>query len=101
MTHKEAKRLSILKWERLAKGDPFDEVRQMPELVNLIHSCGYCEKYHNNGLSTCQGCPLNLHGDKKRIDDASCAISGHPYNNWMESKTKEDAQIVLDLIKSK
>jgi len=44
---KEAKRLSIIKWEAIINGD---DLSKHPELDRLIYRCGFCERWLRNFL---------------------------------------------------
>lgn len=92
MTKKEAKRLSILKWEYIIAQDGSEDelIEAIPELVELISNCGYCEKYVAL-FDNCPKCPLT-------IIEANCCEYTHPFYKWFHTRTKENAQAVLDLI---
>lgn len=92
LTKKEAKRLSILKWEFIVgNGGDYDSYIVLPvEVQPLIGECGYCEKYNP---FQCIGCPLNL------PDIGYCRSDEHPFNVWSNNSTPKTAQAVLDLIK--
>ena len=96
LTHEEAKRLSILKWEAIVKNNGSSE--HLPEiLASLLSECGYCEKYRDKWNRNCGKCPLNLKGNLTEFS-MGCLVPGHPWNIWADNKTKENAQAVLDLI---
>ncbi len=91
MTKKEAKRLSILKWEFIVKNDGDYKLCKLPEeLRNLESQCGFCEKYYKKD---CDGCPIN------NTDIGKCWYDKHPYSTWYHNRTVSNAQIMLDLIK--
>lgn len=91
LTKKEAKRLSILKWEFIIENGGNYKLHKLPkELENLQSECGYCEKYYEKN---CAGCPINT------PDIGKCWHSGHLFHVWYNNKTVENAQAVLDLIK--
>lgn len=92
LTKKEAKRLSILKWEFIvSNGGDYVFWDELPiEVQPLIAECGYCEKYHH---VQCHRCPLNI------SDIGCCKINEHPFSIWLNDPTPDTAQAVLDLIK--
>ena len=100
MTKKEAIELSIKKWEWIAENPEFcadNLLMAVPEVKGLVHYCGLCEKYLKEDYSCvpsdCEGCPL-AEIDKSCFDDNSAfAISAN-------IETRENALIVLNLIKS-
>lgn len=96
MTKREAYKLSLKKWQYIVKndGDDSDLLFCYPELRNIRAACGYCQKYLM--LLNCKGCPLNIINNG--FYEAGCHQAGHPYNDWIEDPTKENAQKVLDLI---
>jgi len=88
LTKKQAKELSVKKWEYIVNNDGRDYglLKKYPELDNLQSSCGYCEKY------LCDDCPINngfLSG---------CVSKNHPYYKWTKNYTKANAQRMLNLI---
>ncbi len=89
LTKKEAKRLSILKWEFIIKnGGDYKLTLELPkEIHHLDANCGYCEKYKD-----CTKCPLFLG------DTSDCADLGHPWKKWANNSTVKNAQAMLDLI---
>ena len=87
-TKKEAKRLSILKWEFIiANGGDYEPEELPEELQGLVAQCGYCDKYEY-----CKDCPLYLRGTK------DCGDDDHPWRTWHCNQTVENAQAMLDLI---
>ena len=104
LTKRQAKALSIKKWEFIVKngGDP--HLKRLPiEVRDLRAHCGYCEKYFtlhgaSSVRSVCGKCPLVKNEDLNAID-SGCVQPGHPYAIWASSSTKENAQAVLDLIR--
>ncbi len=102
MTKKEARKLSILKWEWIIKNPDknadYDLSKEIPELQGLDAECGYCELYHDGpsgGNQRCKECPLAI----KPINHRSqCLMDGHPFNLWIEHETTENALKVLGLI---
>ncbi len=92
LTKKEAKKLSILKWEFIiANGGDHNNNKLPKELDELISHCGYCEKYEQY----CLECPLYLGDD---TDGNGCASDTHPWSIWYYNSTVENAQAMLDLI---
>ncbi len=95
LTKKEAKRLSILKWEFIiANGGSYEKDELPTELLNIRSYCGFCEKYNKpkaNGTYGCGKCPLI-------VDAYTCFDTGHPFSVWDYEQTVENAQAMLDLI---
>ena len=92
MTLKEAKELAIMKWEFIVENDgDLDSIicEVIPELSGLQNLCSYCELFL---AKDCQGCPLAV--------GCMCMEIEHPYSVWLHNSTTENAQKVLDLIKS-
>ena len=88
LTKKEAKRLSILKWEFIiANGGNYYAYELPEELRDLLAECGYCHKYDD-----CKKCPLYLD------ESINCDHSEHPWKIWVNNSTVENAQAMLDLI---
>lgn len=92
MTKEEAIELSIFKWELIVEynGLSLGNVWYHPALANLKHSCGLCEKYRV-GLD-CGSCPFIIDGKR-------CTDTDHPWENWYENNSRENAKIVLDELK--
>ncbi len=89
LTKKEAKRLSILKWEFIiANGGGYLPHELPVELQGLLAECGYCEKYKES----CKGCPLHQGGLM------NCGHDEHPWQIWYDEQTVKNAQAMLDLI---
>jgi hypothetical protein len=102
LSRKQAFELSIKKWEALARGEDVpDEILDL----QLLNGCGLCEKYYHtnsNELSKCAKCPIRP--DLEDYDDINivgCDQNNHPWIVWSYHRTPENAQKVLDLIKSK
>ena len=91
LTKKQAKELSIKKWEYIVGNDGRQDINGLidkhPELEHLEAHCGYCEKYHDN----LEKCPIFL--------NSCCGGRSHPWNIWSDNHTEANAQKVLDLIK--
>jgi hypothetical protein len=100
MERKEAKELCIRKWEYIVEHDgKMDSAaleEAIPELTNLLCNCAYCELYYNDD---CTGCPINL--SNANIRECGCRQENHPFLNWCDYHSKENAQKVLFLIKNK
>ena len=96
LTRKKAFELSIKKWEWIVEnnGKLNGLTQAIPEIVSLAAHCGLCEynDLHEDGF--CGNCPIKVNGK-------SCGSSAHPWSIWYDSRTKENAEKVLDLIKSK
>lgn len=91
LTKKQAKALSIKKWEIIIeKGGDYTSEDLPREILKLSNHCGYCEKHFAAG---CIACPLSI----SMIGD--CNDIGHPWNTWSKDMTLKNAQVVLDLIK--
>ncbi len=90
LTKKEAKRLSILKWEFIIANGGRYQFRELPEELRLLTAeCGYCEKYWG---SHCDVCPVYITGI------GCCTGDKHPWSIWHENRTVKNAQAMLDLI---
>jgi Zn finger protein HypA/HybF involved in hydrogenase expression len=104
LTRKQAFELSIKKWEAWAMGNetPYEIMK-----LNLTCECGLCEKYIRtsyNNIWFCAKCPIRpkiKDYDRNSAISTGCNQSIHPFSNWRKNKTTENAQKVLDLIKSK
>ncbi len=99
LTKKKAIELSILKWEWIVKNDGSEKglIDAIPELEKLKAHCGLCELYvEDNTIRYCYGCPIC----PKKWYNLGCMKSGHKWYIWSNNPTKENAQKVLDLIKS-
>jgi len=105
LTRKEAFELSIEKWKMIVKanGKYLQEIRN--KFGHLEGECGLCEKYNNTQTTTlidCAKCPIRPKiKDYDDIYSAGCLQKTHPFTKYWVNKTKENAQLVLDLIKSK
>jgi hypothetical protein len=107
ITKDQAFRASVAKWEALAEDQSMllinDIVVDDFTLRQLRHRCGFChyympavsdsEKSIVPSIGNCGKCPLV-------IDGKTCVHDDHPYTIWAESELIEDAQAVLDLIRS-
>jgi hypothetical protein len=103
LTRRQAKELSIKKWEWIVSEGgnvmPYQAAGAIPELEYLDNYCGFCELYFKD--RSCKGCPLNLKNKVYSEEDncgCGCHEKNHPYDNWMNNSTVENAQVVLDLI---
>lgn len=111
LTKKEAKELSIKKWEYIVekKGAfPSNLTVMIPELKGLSYSCGYCEKYLNTygkTLDQCEKCPLRPKiKDYDDLTNVGCCQAVHPFDKWYNiEETSPDAlqyaKELLELIK--
>jgi len=91
----EAKRLSIIKWELIVENNGSPEIDYPEEVSVLIHDCGFCERWrpHKSGCEKCE-CAKVLGG-------ACNSMGGRDlFAIWSKNQTKENAQAVLDAIKS-
>lgn len=109
LTKKKAIELSILKWEFIVDtgeigDDEYDLVQAVPELEGIHEGCGLCHKYLNINKKTysinCGKCPIDIIANNSKKNVAGCWKDGHPFGIHNEHPTKENAQKVLDLIKS-
>ena len=101
LTKKQAKELSIKKWELVVANDGKPIEHYPPELFVLQAQCGYCEKYLSLNyniikLKRCGRCPLII--SREYEYSFACDQSDHPFNIWKKNKTRENAQVMLDLI---
>jgi hypothetical protein len=94
MTKKEMKRLALLKWQYIVDNDGFSSglTERYPELEKLMNKCSYCSMYINR-ITDCRGCPL-------KQGKFTCFDDEHLFSNWDWCRSKQNAQKVLDLIKS-
>jgi len=88
LTRKKAFELSIKKWELIVENDGKNLDVWPKDLDSIMSHCGLCQFYG------CKDCPLNL-------DGLCCVNWPHPWSIWRNDQTKENAQAVLELIKSK
>jgi hypothetical protein len=99
LTKEEAIELSIKKWEWIV--EEWDAkyrliinyeklIRELPKLEFMNGHCGLCE-FHDGECLTCQ---------LGSGSGSGCDTDGHAWSNWYDNRTKENAQKVLDLIKS-
>ena len=107
MKKKEAKNLSIEKWEMIVANDGefSEEIRDTFNHLHqgcIRHYCGYCDKYYytrTKTLALCGKCPIRPkirdYDDKW---DPGCCQKKSLYLIWEYSSTKQNAQAVLDLI---
>lgn len=99
LTRKQAFDLSIRKWEGIVENG------QIPRDIldmNLNYHCGLCEKYMDSNFESferCKKCPICP--KEKTCDSFGCKQNEHPFLLWALDKNPENAQKVLDLIKSK
>lgn len=99
LTLKEAKRLSLLKWEFIVNnGGDFGlgkMITEQPELKSLNNNCGFCERAAQKfgGCQDKSNCPL-------WVGNLACPDTGHPWDTWRDISTRENAEAVLDLIKA-
>jgi len=108
MTKQQAKELSIKKWEWIVdhQGDSDGQLDSMPELIPLLHECGYCEKYFytkSDELLLCAKCPIRPGiSEYNETGDSGCAQEKHPYMKWCRAngaKKLHYAKQLLELIK--
>jgi len=105
LTKAQAKKLCIKKWNFIVKHDGryyTQEIeKKFPELANMQNECPYCELYITTDMFSrekdCLGCPINLY-KKEGQDILGCNKPKHPFEKWLKSRTKKNAQKVLDLI---
>ena len=109
LTKKKAIELSILKWDWIVEtgetgDDEYDLVHAVPELEGIDEGCGLCHKYLKINKKvysiTCSKCPIDISTKNRIANVAGCWQNGHPFRIHDEHPTKENAQKVLDLIKS-
>jgi len=87
---KEAKRLSIIKWEAHVKAGGY-EPNLPKELAPLAASCGFCERWNN----ICSGCEFGKLAGRCASWDKSDLFS-----IWYNKPNIENAQSILNIIKS-
>jgi len=91
---KEAKRLSIIKWEAHVKAGGWEP--NLPEELDcLMANCGFCDRHFEAGEYNCNNCEFGkLAG--------SCFDSKSLFNKWTHEAENERkiAQAILDIIKS-
>ena len=85
---KEAKRLSIIKWESHVKAVG-DEWHYPSEIRSLCCHCGFCERWNME----CEQCEFGkIAGD--------CTEDNSIYNLWYCDRNIENDQAILEIIKS-
>jgi len=109
LTKKQAKDLSIKKWEYIIKnnGDGFGLLIEIPELNKLKYNCGFCEKYiYSTGgqLIYCRKCPIRPKlKDYNNDYNSGCLQDVHFYKRWGCAINPKDrikyAKLLLDQIK--
>jgi hypothetical protein len=104
LTKKKAVELSIKKWEWIVENNGkinYDKLfKDLPELEGLLAQCGLCQLYVKDICieKWCEGCPIDI--AERGNASHGCFAKDHPWNTWRKYGTKENAQAVLDLIKS-
>lgn len=103
---KEAVRLSLIKWEILAKEDErtysqkYHEISHHPELMGISNNCGFCERHSIESVEVhdldCHSCELG------KIMGGICKSSNSLYHLWnnYHKRSTEAAQKLVDVIKS-
>lgn len=124
MNKKEAKELSIKKWQIIVddggeESNLYDinseEAFELAEKVeNLKYGCPYCElfvKKDDEGCEYCDGCPIDLPkeeynytknnttGENKKVFLKGCCQNKHPWSIWTNNPCKETALDLLNFIK--
>lgn len=97
---KEAKRLALIKWELIVANKGNSDIEEPEEIKYLIHSCGFCQRYRTGSgkytRSECEKCEC-----KKAFGGTCNSFHGLDlYSCWCDCQTTENAQAVLDAIKS-
>lgn len=92
LTPEEMKEISIRKWKFLVEnpGRLMEIASVMPELEKFIGSCPYCNVYYD---TLCEGCPV-------RVGKLNCVCDDHPFLQYINTRTSENAQKVLDIIEN-
>lgn len=88
LSFKEAKRLSIIKWEAHVKAGG-DEWNLPLELRKLTCNCGFCERWNLD----CLFCEFGKVA-------GYCTIDNSIYDIWQYDRTSHNAQLILNIIKS-
>jgi len=93
LSFKEAKRLSILKWEHIVKANGANCYPL--ECANLKCHCGFCERWDWQGeQKICETqCELGM-------QIGVCCDNDSLYDKWNGDECVETAQAMLDAIKS-
>ena len=83
-----------------------DFTNAYPIFLTFYVECAYCELYYhkkndgkNDSAEYCYGCPLRKLGTNYDTKDIGCMQEGHPYYNWYNDETKENAEKVYQAIK--
>jgi hypothetical protein len=101
MDLKEAKQLSILKWELIVANDGkmMHRFRFPKEIQELKALCGFCHYQceRKDVFSICDGCKFMEANNASCVDDYS---ENDIYTTWRMRTTKENAEAVLNLIKN-
>ena len=97
MNLEEAKELAIKKWQYIVYNDGLNNglLSKHPELGEFPSHCSYCELFASLEYS-CEGCPIRP--TYVSHFELGCCMYHHPFYIWCNSRTKENAQAVLDLI---
>ena len=90
---KEAKRLSIIKWEAHVKAGGY-ELDLPEELYDLISDCGFCERWSGRDEHRATKCRYCEFGESA----GTCFEFGSLFRNW--NRSLKGAQQILDIIKS-
>lgn len=90
LTLKQAKNLSLKKWELIVVQEGSDEgIEEHPNFKNLVNNCGLCQRYIPTENGVCGDCPLTS-------DRIGCCIE---FFRWRDDPSKETAEAVLNLIR--
>lgn len=96
ITLEEAKKLSILKWEKIIEKNGMDlchiEIMELG-LGKLINECGYCEYFIPMNRS-CTPCLISL-GLEKSVYGWSCCNPEHPFKHWLAAQYPFDTRTAL------
>jgi len=84
---KEAKRLSLIKWEDRKIG-----IKDYTEIGELRAHCGFCERYKN--YKNCRRCEFG------KVAGICCLDDGNLYSKWAKNRDSEGCQKIIDAIKS-
>ena len=94
----EAKRLSLIKWELIVENNGSSSIQYPEELLYLPYRCGFCKRWSEKGYfgtKDCSRCEC-----AKALKGICSEDQESIYTKWQYRSTKENAQAVLDAIKS-
>ena len=93
----EAIRLSIIKWECHVAAGGFCEEKDLPEEVKELKGyCGFCQRWRVFEIYPFSGCCMCEFAELA----GRCTNGNFLYDNWCNTNSKQDAESILEIIKS-